>query len=229
MAVPFAGFSAVVIFFHTILEMDQKWERSVTLTRGEMRARADFFAGGAKNGGLAPRGANGEAPAQSNLRTGDMRQVKYYWEDFRPGEVAEFGEKTVSKEEIVEFASEFDPQPFHLDEEAGRQSILGGLCASGWHSCAMMMRMMCDAYILESASMGAPGVDEVRWKKPVYAGDTIRLRRTCLERRVSKSRPEMGLTRFRLELVNQKGEVAVSSEGWAMYGRRHPDAVVEEA
>lgn len=157
-----------------------------------------------------------------------MRQVKYYWEDFRPGEVAEFGEKTVTKDEIIEFASEFDPQPFHLDEEAGRQSILGGLCASGWHSCAMMMRLMCDAYVLESASMGAPGVDEVRWKKPVYAGDTIRLRRTCLERRVSKSRPEMGLTRFRLELVNQKGEVAVSSEGWAMYGRRHPGAPVEE-
>jgi acyl dehydratase len=169
----------------------------------------------------------GKLPAKLNGGPGGMKEPKYYWEDFRPGEVAEFGEKTVAKEEIIEFASEFDPQPFHLDEEAGRQSILGGLCASGWHSCAMMMRMMCDAYLLDSASMGAPGVDEVRWKKPVYAGDTIRLRRTCLERRPSKSRPEMGLTRFRLELVNQKGEVAVSSEGWAMYGRRHPGAPVE--
>lgn len=157
-----------------------------------------------------------------------MSEPTYYWEDFRVGETAEFGNKHVTKEEIIEFASEFDPQPFHLDEEAGRQSILGGLCASGWHSCAMMMRLMCDGYILESASMGAPGVDEVRWRKPVYVGDTLRIRRTCTERRPSKSRPEMGLTKFHIEMLNQKDEVVVISDGWAMYGRRHPGAAVEE-
>ena len=156
-----------------------------------------------------------------------MTQPKYYWEDFRVGETVEFGQKHVTKEEIVEFASEFDAQPFHLDEEAAKASILGGLCASGWHTCAMLMRMMCDGYILESASLGAPGVDEVRWKKPVYVGDVLRVRRTCVERRASKSRPEMGLTKFLIEMLNQKDEVVLTSLGWAMYGRRHPGAPVE--
>ena len=157
-----------------------------------------------------------------------MTTPKYYWEDFSVGETVEFGRKLVTKEEILEFASEFDPQPFHLDEEAAEQSILGGLCASGWHSCAMMMRMMCDGYILESASLGAPGVEEVRWRKPVYVNDILRARRTCLESRASKSRPEMGLTKFRTEMLNQMDEVVMTMEGWAMYGRRHPGAPVEE-
>ncbi|MBO6633127.1 MaoC family dehydratase [Parvibaculum sp.] len=155
------------------------------------------------------------------------REPKLFWEDFRVGETVEFGSKHVTKEEILEFAREFDPQPFHLDEEAAKQSILGGLCASGWHSCAMLMRMMFDGYIHEAASMGAPGVDEVRWKKPVYVNDTLRARRTCLESRASRSRPEMGLTRFRTEMLNQKDEVVMTMEGWAMYGRRHPGAPAE--
>ena len=154
---------------------------------------------------------------------------KYFWEDFRVGEAVEFGEKHVTREEIIAFASEFDPQPFHLDEEAAKASILGGLCASGWHTCAMVMRMMCDGYILESASLGAPGVDEVRWRKPVYVDDTLRLRRTCLEARASKSRPDMGLTKFRTEALNQKDEVVMIMEGWAMYGRRKPGAPIEGA
>ncbi|MDZ4380092.1 MAG: MaoC family dehydratase [Parvibaculum sp.] len=156
-----------------------------------------------------------------------MIEPKYFWEDFPVGETVEFGRKHVTKEEILEFASEFDSQPFHLDEEAAKQSILGGLCASGWHSCAMAMRMMCDGYILESTSLGAPGVDEVRWQKPVYVDDVIRLRRTCTERRASKSRPEMGLTKFRTEVLNQKDEIVMTMEGWAMYGRRHPGAEAE--
>lgn len=157
-----------------------------------------------------------------------MTQPKYYWEDFRLGETVTFGAKHVTKEEIIEFASEFDAQPFHLDEEAAKASILGGLCASGWHTCAMLMRMMCDGYILESASLGAPGVDEVRWKKPVYVDDVLRVRRTCVERRASKSRPEMGLTKFLIEMLNQRDEVVLTSLGWAMYGRRHPGAPVEQ-
>lgn len=156
-----------------------------------------------------------------------MPEPKYYWEDFRVGETIEFGSKRVTREEILEFAGEFDPQPFHLDEEAARNSILGGLCASGWHTSAMLMRMLCDGFILESASMGAPGVDEVRWKKPVYVDDVLSVKRTCLERRVSKSRPEMGLTRFSYEVLNQKHEVVMTMVGWAMYGRRHPGEAVE--
>lgn len=161
-----------------------------------------------------------------------MPQPRFYWEDFRVGEVIEFGEKCVSRDEIIEFASEFDPQPFHLSEEGGKASILGGLCASGWHSCAMLMRMMCDEFILDSSSMGAPGVDEVRWQKPVYVNDVLRVRRTVLDARVSSSRPEMGLTKFRSELLNDRNETVVVMTGWSMYGRREPgrgepsDAVV---
>lgn len=152
----------------------------------------------------------------------EMNEPKYYWEDFRVGETVEFGNKHVTKKEILEFAGEFDRQPFHLDEVAAKASILGGLCASGWHSCAMLMRMMYDGYIGESASLGAPGVDEVRWKKPVYVDDTLRVRRTCVESRASNSRPEMGLTKFHIEMLNQKDEIVMTSLGWAMYGRRHP-------
>lgn len=152
---------------------------------------------------------------------------KYFWEDFRPGETIEFGSKRVTRDEILEFAGEFDPQPFHLDEEAARNSILGGLCASGWHSCAMLMRMLCDEFILDAASLGAPGVDEVRWKKPVYVDDVLSVKRTCVDRRASKSRPEMGLTRFSYEVFNQKHEVVMTMIGWAMYGRRHPGKAVE--
>lgn len=152
---------------------------------------------------------------------------KYHWEDFRVGETVEFGSKRVTREEILEFAGEFDPQPFHLDEQAARNSILGGLCASGWHSCAMLMRMLCDEFILDAASLGAPGVDEVRWKKPVYVDDVLSVKRTCVDRRASKSRPEMGLTRFSYEVLNQKHEVVMTMVGWAMYGRRHPGQTVE--
>lgn len=158
---------------------------------------------------------------------GNVKEPKYYWEDFRVGETVEFGGREVTREEIIEFASEYDPQPFHLDEEAARQSLLGGLAASGWHTCALAMRMMCDGFILDSASMGAPGVDEVRWRKPVYAGDVLSVRRTCLDRRVSNSRPGMGLTRFSYEIMNQKGETVMTMVCWAMYGRRHPGAPVD--
>lgn len=156
-----------------------------------------------------------------------MTEPKYFWEDFKVGESVEFGSKHVTREEILEFAGEFDPQPFHLDEEAAKKSILGGLCASGWHSCAMLMRMMCDAFILDSASLGAPGVDEVRWSKPVYVDDVLTVKRTCVDRRASKSRPEMGLTRFSYEVFNQKRETVMTMVGWAMYGRRRPGAEAE--
>ena len=131
---------------------------------------------------------------------------RLWYEDFPAGEVVEYGDYHVSAEEIIEFAREFDPQPFHLDEEAARKSILGGLCASGWHVCAIFMRMMFDGFIRETASMGSPGVEEVKWLKPVYAGETLHCRRTTLEARRSASRPDMGLVKFRWELFGAEGE-----------------------
>ena len=147
-------------------------------------------------------------------------QPELYWEDFPVGEVADFGAYEVKREELVEFASEFDPQPFHLNEEIAKTSLLGGLAASGWHTCAIAMRMMWDGYLHRTASMGAPGVEEVRWRKPVYPGDVLTLRRTTLEARRSGSRPEMGLVRFGWEMVNQKNETKMTMQGWAMFACR---------
>jgi acyl dehydratase len=147
---------------------------------------------------------------------------QFYFEDFVPGDIAQYGPRTVTRDEIVEFAAEFDPQPMHLDEEAARASMLGGLSASGWHTCAFLMRMICDWFILDSASMGAPGVDEVRWLKPVRPGDALTLRRTAVEARVSNSRPEMGFVKFLYELINQNGELVMTLTSPAMLRLRAP-------
>ena len=109
--------------------------------------------------------------------------ILYYWEDFPVGQVREFGAMPVTEEAVVDFAGRYDPQPFHLDPEAARHSLFGALCASGWHTCAMAMRLMCDAYLLESASLGSPGVDNLRWLKPVFPGDTLSLRMEVLAAR----------------------------------------------
>jgi len=145
---------------------------------------------------------------------------KYYFEDFEPGQMTEVKGPTLSREEIVEFASRFDPQPFHVDEEKAKQSIYHGVIASGWHTASLCMRMICDAYLLDAASMGSSGVDEMRWLIPVRPGDTICYRRTVLESRASQSRPGVGLLRSRTEALNQHGEVVMSMEGWGMFGRR---------
>ncbi|QOF70548.1 MaoC family dehydratase [Aminobacter sp. SR38] len=128
------------------------------------------------------------------------------YEDLAEGVVIDLGSKVVVAEEILEFASEFDAQPFHLDEEAGKASILGGLSASGWHTCSMFMRMLCDALLLDSTSQGAPGIDYAKWKKPVLAGDVLGGKLTILSSRLSRSKPGLGFVRWRAELVNQKGE-----------------------
>jgi acyl dehydratase len=151
-------------------------------------------------------------------------QPKLYWEDFKVGETAPMGEKLVDQDEVIAFARAYDPQPFHIDEQAARQSMFGGLIASGWHTCAMVMRMMVDSYLGDSASLGSPGVDNVRWLKPVRPGDTIRATRTVLETRASQSRPEIGLMRSRWEVRNQRGELVMSMEGTGMFKRRNPGA-----
>lgn len=145
---------------------------------------------------------------------------KYYWEDFAPDSIAEYGPKLVTREEIIAFASEFDPQPMHLDEEAARATMLGGLAASGWHTCAILMRMLCDWFVLDSASWGAPGVDEAKWLKPVRPGDQLMVRRTVREKRISKSRPEMGFVLFHYELIRQTGETVMTFTCPMMLGRR---------
>ena len=153
-----------------------------------------------------------------------MPEALLYWEDFPVGEKSELGSRTVTADAIKAFAKEFDPQPMHLDEEAAKHSLLGGLSASGWHTCALMMQIMCESFLLRSASLGAPGLEEIRWTKPVHAGDTIRLVRTTLDRRPSKSNPALGLTQFALELFNQRNERALSGRYWQLFARREAGA-----
>ena len=147
---------------------------------------------------------------------------KLHWEDFTVGHVFEFGDKLVSAEEIIRFARDFDPQPFHLDDEAAKQSLFGGLCASGWHTCAMAMRMMCDHVLNRATSLGSPGIDNIRWLKPVRPGDRLRVRLVVLDARPSASRPAVGLVRTRWELLNQHNEEVMQMESNGMFGRRAP-------
>jgi acyl dehydratase len=152
-----------------------------------------------------------------------MKKFRYYWEDFPVGTVREFGGLTLTKEEIVRFAKQYDPQPFHVDEEAAKQTVFGGLIASGWQTCGAAMRMMCDAYLLDSASAGSPGVENIRWTAPVRPGDTLRVRLTVLEARVLQSKPHIGLVRNQWEVFNQKDEQVMHMEGYGMFLRRdHP-------
>ncbi|TAK47389.1 MAG: MaoC family dehydratase [Betaproteobacteria bacterium] len=143
-----------------------------------------------------------------------------YWEDFAPGEVLEIGRHTFTEEEIIAFAVQFDPQPFHTDPEAARGTFYGGLIASGWHTCAVGMRLMVQSYIGHAASAGSPGVENIRWLGPVRPGDTITYRRVVLETRPSGSRPGIGLVRSRTEALNQHGETVMTMEGWGMFRRR---------
>ena len=144
----------------------------------------------------------------------------YAFEDFPVGQVREFGARQVTKEEVLAFAAAFDPQPFHLDEAAAEASVLRGLSASGWHTCAMVMRMMCDEYLIDSTSQGSPGIDNLRWLSPVRPGDTLRVRMTVQEARVSNSRPHIGLVRSEWAVFNQHNVQVMSMEGWGMFGRR---------
>jgi acyl dehydratase len=135
---------------------------------------------------------------------------KLHIEDLEVGKVVSFGRKHVTKEEIVAFASAYDPQRIHLDEEYAKSSIVGGLCASGFHSCGMLMRMLADEVLNRATSLGSPGIDEVRWLKPVRPGDDLTARYVCLEKRVLGSRPDVGLAKVRFEMLNQTGAVVMS-------------------
>jgi acyl dehydratase len=145
---------------------------------------------------------------------------RLHFEDFAPGRVFEAGPRPMPRDEMVEFAAQYDPQPMHLDEAAARASMLGGLSASGWFVCCVLMRMCTEAFVLDSSSMGAPGVDEVKWLAPVRPGDRLSLRATVLDTRASRSRPDMGLVRFSFELFNQNGERVIAVATSMMMGRR---------
>jgi acyl dehydratase len=134
------------------------------------------------------------------------KPFRYWFEDFAVGMALEIPGPVLTPESIMEFARRYDPQPFHVDEQAAKQSAYGGLIASGWHTVSLPIRMICDAYLLDAASLGSPGVNEVRWLKPVRPGDAIRLRMTVLEAKPSKSKPDRGTVILKSETRNQRGE-----------------------
>lgn len=158
----------------------------------------------------------------STTNKNKMRTIDTYWEDVSVGTRFTTAERTITKDEVIEFAGEYDPQPFHLDEEAAKESILGGLCASGWHTCSIAMRLVYDAFHSHADTLGSPGVTETRWKRPLFVGETVKVTATCKESRASKSKPDMGLTNWVWEMTNEAGDVIMTMESVLMMGRREP-------
>ncbi len=133
-----------------------------------------------------------------------------YFEDFQVGQVQELGSYVVTREEILAFARQYDPQPFHLDEDAGRSSIYGSIIASGWQTAAICHRLLVESVLEKSSSMGSPGLDELRWLRPVRPGDTLSARIEVLSSTPSRSKPDRGTTKIRMEVRNQQGEVVMT-------------------
>ena len=156
---------------------------------------------------------------QQRVADGD----KLHHEDLAVGKPYVFGRKLVTKDEIIAFGRAFDPQPMHTDEEAAKASPVGGLCASGWHTCAMMMRMLVDGLLGQTASLGSPGMDEVRWKRPVRPGDVLSARYTVQEKRVLASRPDVGISKVLVEAVDANGEVPATWLTNQLTRVRHPE------
>jgi acyl dehydratase len=150
--------------------------------------------------------------------------ARRHFEDLVEGSVETFGPRIITREEIIAYASEYDPQPMHLDEEAAKHTLLGGLAASGWHLCCFMFRMTYDGFIKNSASLGSPGVEEMKWLKPVRPGTALTLRVTVLDKRVSKSRPEMGIARLLCELIDEKDQPLAQQIATMLIGVRAPGA-----
>ncbi|MDE2431077.1 MAG: MaoC family dehydratase [Burkholderiales bacterium] len=137
-----------------------------------------------------------------------------------PGNVIEVGSRTVSEAEIIDFATQFDPQPFHIDKDAASHSIFGGVIASGWHTCGLIMRLVVDGFLNDSASMGSPGIEEIRWKLPVRPGDTLTVSAETLESRPSGSKADRGVVLTMWRAINQNGELVCTVKGMGMFGRR---------
>ena len=144
-----------------------------------------------------------------------------YFEDYLAGSVHEFGGITVDEKEIVEFGQRFVPLSYHTDREAAKTSLYGGLIASGWHTAALMMRLYTDHYLSRVANLGSPGCDELRWPKSVFPGDELSIRVTVMESRLSESKPDRGIVRSLVEVVNQKREVVMSVKMVNLVRRRY--------
>jgi acyl dehydratase len=151
--------------------------------------------------------------------------MPFAYEDFEVGAAVELSAHTFTREEIIGFAQRYDPQPFHLSEEAGKASHFGGLVASGWNTCSAMMGILVRDMLANSTSMGSPGLDNIRWLKPVRVDDTIRLTVRVLDKRVSASKPDRGLVRTRWEAHNQHGELVLTVESAGLFGLRAPQGV----
>jgi acyl dehydratase len=143
-----------------------------------------------------------------------------FFEDYVVGRVYEFGEIGVSEPEIIEFATRYDPQYFHVDPARAAATEFGGIIASGWHTVSLVMRLYVDHYLSHVASLASPGVEDVRWPNPVRPGDTLKIRVTILEARPSRSKPDRGIVRAKMEAINQKDELVLSMVGMSIIGRR---------
>lgn len=152
-----------------------------------------------------------------------MMEPRIWFEDLVPGEEFVLGSMTIGATDIAAFAATWDPQPMHLGDAASRDTFLGEFTASGWHSCCILMRLMCDGFLLEAKSMGAASIEEVRWLEPVRPGDTLTGKRTVLEKRYSSSRPDLGIVRCRYELENQHGTTVMVATFPAFYGCRQTE------
>ena len=149
-----------------------------------------------------------------------MADVHIYWEDLQVGQVRQLGQIKPTREDIIAFAKQFDPQPFHLDDEAAKASVFGALCASGWHTCALAMRLMVTEFLCHTSSMGSPVLENIKWLKPVFPDDELRLQTSVLETKPMAKRPDIGMTRNLWEMFNQHGDKVLHMEGWGMFRRR---------
>ena len=143
-----------------------------------------------------------------------------FFEDIKADQVYEFGTITVSEKDIIDFARQFDPQDFHLDPAKAASSLFGGIVASGWHTTAVVMRLYVDHYLSHVANLGSPGVEDIRWPNPLRPGDILRIRVTILEARPSRSKPDRGIVRVRVEAINQTDNLVLSMTGVSLVGRR---------
>jgi acyl dehydratase len=146
---------------------------------------------------------------------------KRYFEDYVPGSVHEFGSIAVEQNEVITFARRYDPQVFHTDPDLAKSTIYGGLISSGWHTAGLMMRLFAENYLSKVASLGSPGIDELRWKAPVRPGDELSIRVTVLEAKRSRSKPDRGIVRSFIEVINQNREVVMSMKAINLFLCRH--------
>lgn len=152
-----------------------------------------------------------------------------YYEDIEIGRRQSFGHYEVTREEVLEFANKYDPQAFHLDDEAAAKTHFGRISASGWHTCAMTMAMMVENMkTSKQAGLGSPGIDNLRWKKPVYPGDTLRVESEVIEKRRSQSRRDMGIFKSKAQVFNQNDEVVLEMVSNGLIAVRNPEAPIED-